>query len=68
MPMQLVFGQDAWLNVMHLANWQYLQDNQQKLIGKNIVQENAKQILHEYKVNGKVMVKNDQQLKYRTNT
>eukprot|EP00957_Ditylum_brightwellii_P001676 129941-Ditylum_brightwellii.AAC.1 len=35
MPMQLVFRQDAMLNVMNLANWQYIQDNQQKLISKN---------------------------------
>eukprot|EP00957_Ditylum_brightwellii_P142175 10832010-Ditylum_brightwellii.AAC.1 len=63
MPMQLVFGQDAMLNIMHLANWLYIQDNQQKLIDKNNLQENAKQIPHEYKANNEVMVKNNQKLK-----
>eukprot|EP00957_Ditylum_brightwellii_P194507 14814837-Ditylum_brightwellii.AAC.1 len=65
-PMQLVFGQDAMLNIAHLSNWWYIQDNQQKFIGKNNVQENAKQIQHEYKVNNKVIVKDDQKLKYMT--
>eukprot|EP00957_Ditylum_brightwellii_P200164 15259257-Ditylum_brightwellii.AAC.1 len=59
MPMQFVFGQDAMLNITHLANWQYIQDNQQKLIIKNNTGENMKQILYEYKVNDEVMVKND---------
>eukprot|EP00957_Ditylum_brightwellii_P127900 9753319-Ditylum_brightwellii.AAC.1 len=52
-PMQLLFGQGAMLNVMHLANWWCIQDNQQKLIRKNSIQENSKQIPHEYKVNNK---------------
>eukprot|EP00957_Ditylum_brightwellii_P156233 11891593-Ditylum_brightwellii.AAC.1 len=34
-PMQLVFGVDVMLNVTHLANRQYIQENQQKTVGKN---------------------------------
>eukprot|EP00957_Ditylum_brightwellii_P182796 13923080-Ditylum_brightwellii.AAC.1 len=65
--MQFVFRRDAILNVMHLANWWYIQKNQQKIISKNNKQENVKWKLHEYQVNNKVMIKNGQKLKYGIN-
>eukprot|EP00957_Ditylum_brightwellii_P010720 812320-Ditylum_brightwellii.AAC.1 len=57
-PIQLVFGRDAMLNVMHLANWCFIQECRQKFI-KNNKQEHAKWRLHKYKINDKVMIKND---------
>eukprot|EP00957_Ditylum_brightwellii_P036150 2738970-Ditylum_brightwellii.AAC.1 len=67
-PIQLVFGRDTMLSIMHLANWQFIQECQQNLIEKNNEQENTKQKPHKYHVDDKVMIKNDQQLKYGTNT
>eukprot|EP00957_Ditylum_brightwellii_P138654 10568673-Ditylum_brightwellii.AAC.1 len=63
-PMQLIFRRDTILNAMHLANWWFIQDHQQNLI-KNNKWENAKQKPHKYHFNDKVMIKNDQKLKYR---
>eukprot|EP00957_Ditylum_brightwellii_P155459 11833317-Ditylum_brightwellii.AAC.1 len=67
-PMQLVFGRDGMLNVMHLANWHYIQEQETHLIKKHNKQENVKCKRHEYHVNDKVMIKNNQKLKYGTNT
>eukprot|EP00957_Ditylum_brightwellii_P146889 11182621-Ditylum_brightwellii.AAC.1 len=66
--MELVFGRDTMLNVMHLANWHVIQEHRQHLTKKNDKQENAKQRLHEYQFNDKVMIKNEQKLQYGTNT
>eukprot|EP00957_Ditylum_brightwellii_P079791 6068175-Ditylum_brightwellii.AAC.1 len=66
-PMQLVFRKDTMLNVTHLANWQYIQQCRQTLIKKNNKQENAKQKLLKYHVNNRIMIKNNQRLKNRTN-
>eukprot|EP00957_Ditylum_brightwellii_P158235 12044849-Ditylum_brightwellii.AAC.1 len=67
-PMQLVFGRDAMLNDMHLVNWCFIQECRQNLIEKNNKQEDAKHRPHEYHINDKVMIKNDQKMKYGTNT
>eukprot|EP00957_Ditylum_brightwellii_P021043 1585572-Ditylum_brightwellii.AAC.1 len=67
-PMQLVFGRDTMFNVMHLANWYFIQEHRQKIIKKNNKQENAKQRPHEYHINDKVMIKSDHESKYGTNT
>eukprot|EP00957_Ditylum_brightwellii_P097011 7387433-Ditylum_brightwellii.AAC.1 len=45
-PMQLVFGRDTMLNVMHLANCWFIQECQQNVIKKNNKKESAKQKLH----------------------
>eukprot|EP00957_Ditylum_brightwellii_P125294 9549968-Ditylum_brightwellii.AAC.1 len=66
-PMQLVFRRDAMLNATHVSNWLFIQEHWQKIIKKNNEQENVKRRLHEYHANDKVMIKNDQKLKYRTN-
>ena len=34
-PMQLVFGQDAILNLSHEANWKLIKLHKQELINKN---------------------------------
>eukprot|EP00957_Ditylum_brightwellii_P078038 5932145-Ditylum_brightwellii.AAC.1 len=66
--MQLVFGSNAIMNVMHLADWQYIQNNCQQLIKRNNEQEDEKWKPHEYHVNNEVMIKKNQKLKYRSNT
>ena len=34
-PGQLVFGRDMILNIKHVANWEYIRQNKQKMIEKN---------------------------------
>eukprot|EP00957_Ditylum_brightwellii_P097443 7421345-Ditylum_brightwellii.AAC.1 len=65
--MQLVFGKDAMLNGVHLANWKFIQEHQQNLIKKNNKQENAKWKPHMHHINDEVMIKNNQKIKYRMN-
>eukprot|EP00957_Ditylum_brightwellii_P208779 15358890-Ditylum_brightwellii.AAC.1 len=65
--MQLVFGRDAMQSITHLVNWHYIQDHPQKIIKKNNKWKNVKWKLHKYHINDKVMIKNNQKLKYRTN-
>ena len=43
-PGQLVFGRDMIFNIKHVANWEFIRDNKQKLIDKNNKAENAKQL------------------------
>ena len=57
-PTQLVFGQDALMNIKFEANWALIKDQKQKLINKNNERENSSRIAHVYKVNDKVWVKN----------
>eukprot|EP00957_Ditylum_brightwellii_P211317 15366036-Ditylum_brightwellii.AAC.1 len=59
-PMQLVSGRDTMLNVMHLANWQFIQEHWQDLMKKNDKQENIKWKSHKHHVNDKIIIKNDQ--------
>ena len=47
-PGQLVFGRDMIFNISHVANWELIHQNKQKLIGKNKKEENSKQIEHAY--------------------
>ena len=65
-PMQLVFGRDAMLNVLHEANWRYIKDRKQKFININNKKENSKRIPHEYKVGEKVLILNESRTKYGT--
>ena len=57
-PTQLVFGQDALMNIKFEADWALIKDQKQKLINKNNERENSSRIAHVYKVNDKVWVKN----------
>ena len=53
---QLVFGQDAILNVGFQANWEYLRLQKLKQIKHNSLRENAKYIPHQYAVGDEVMI------------
>ena len=65
-PGQLVFGRDMIFNVQHIANWEYIRQNKQKLIEKNNKAENAKRIEHSYKVGDPVLVKRGTENKYES--
>ena len=49
-PGQLVFGRDMIFNIKHEANWEYIREQKQQLIVKNIIAENAKLMPHTYSV------------------
>lgn len=66
-PSQLVFNRDAIRNVAFEADWIYIRDRKQRLILKNNDRENASRTLHEYKVNDKVLVKQDPSRKFGDN-
>ena len=62
---QLVFGQDAILNVQFEANWNLIYERKQRIIRKNNEAENAKRILHTNHINDKqVLFKEIEKSKY----
>ena len=63
-PMQLVFGQDAILNISHEANWQLIKQRKQELACKNNIRENKKRVAHVYKPEDLILIKNEQKTKY----
>ena len=64
MPMQLVFGHNVILNIQHQADWHYVKERKERMIKINNQRENAKQIPHTYQVGALVLIKNEQTLKY----
>ena len=55
--MQLVFGRDANLNMAFKADWHRIQQQKQKTINKNKLQENKKHTPHKYKVGDNILIK-----------
>ena len=45
-PMQLVFGQDAILNIKHVSDWEQIQQRKQLQINHNNKHENMRQNNH----------------------
>jgi hypothetical protein len=66
-PSQLVFGQDAILNVQFEANWNLIRERKQRIIKKNNEAKNVKRIPHTYHVNDKVLFKEIEKSKYGSN-
>ena len=56
-PMQLVFGQDAILNIKHVADWEHIWQHKQLQIIHNKKRENMRRNNHQYKVGDKILVK-----------
>ena len=55
-PAQLVFGQDAILNVNFQADWEYLKLQKLKQIKHNNCRENTKCIPYQYAIGDEVMI------------
>ena len=55
--MQLVFGQDAILNINHVTDWEHIRQRKQLWINHNDMLENMQRNNHQYKVGEKVLVK-----------
>ena len=56
-PMQLVFIQDAILNIKHVANWEQIWQHKQEQISCINTRENMHRNNHQYKVGEKNLVK-----------
>ena len=65
-PGQLVFGRDMILNITHVANWELIRQNKQKLIDKNNKLENAKRVEHTNKKGDLVLLRRGTENKYET--
>ena len=63
-PMQLVFGRDAILPILHKVDWKYIKEKKQRLINLNNKRKNKKRIPHTYQVNDKVLLKRKKRLKH----
>ena len=55
-PMQLVFGQDAILNIKHVADWEHIRQRKQFQINHNNKRENMQRNNHQYKTGDKILV------------
>ena len=55
--MQLVFGQDASLNIKHVADWEHIWQRKQLKINHNNKRKNMHQNNHQYKVGEKILVR-----------
>jgi transposase InsO family protein len=65
-PGQLVFGRDMIFNISHVANWELIRQNKQKLIDRNNKFENAKRVEHTYKTGDLVLLKRGTENKYES--
>jgi len=63
-PSQLVFGQDAITNIRFEADWNLICQRKQEMIQQNNIKENNKRVEHEYQVNNKILVRNDNLAKF----
>ena len=62
--MQLVFGRDSLLNLIHVADWEFIRDRKQQIIKNNNQRENASRLDHTYQVGDMVLIKAEQRTKY----
>ena len=67
-PIQLVFGQDAILNLLHKENWQLIKLCKQELMNRNNKKENKKCVDYMYTLGKLVLVKNKQTTKFGKDT
>ena len=53
--MQIVFGQDAILNITHVADWEHIRQHKQLQNNRNNKRENMRRNNHRYKVGDKIL-------------
>ena len=63
-PMQLVFCQDAILNIKHVSNWEHIWQRKKMLINHNNKRENMRRNNHQYKVGDKILAKRKKNSKH----
>ena len=57
LPMQLVFGRDAILNITHITDWEHIRQRKQARINENNRRENLSRRAHNYSIGDKILVK-----------
>ena len=62
--MQLVFGQDAILNIKHVSDLEHIRQHKQLQINHNNRRENMRRNNHQYKVGDKILVKHKEKSKH----
>ena len=62
--MQLVFGQDAILNIKHVSYWEHIWRLKQLRINHNNKQEIMRRNNHQYKIGDKILVKRKKNSKH----
>ena len=63
--MQIVFDQDAILNIKHVADWEHIRQHKQLWINHNNKHENMRQNNHQYKVGDEIPVKRKKNSKHK---
>ena len=63
-PMQLVFGQDAILNIKHVADWEHIRQHKKLKINHNNKREIMRRNNHQYKVGDKILAKRKKNSKH----
>jgi hypothetical protein len=56
-PMQLVFGQDAILNITHMTDWEHIRQRKQARIDENNRRKNLSRRAHDCSIGDKMLVK-----------
>ena len=56
-PMQIIFVQDATLNINHVADWEHIRQHKQEQINCNNKRKNMRFNNHQYKVGDKIIFK-----------
>jgi hypothetical protein len=57
LPMQLVFGRDAILNITHITDWEHIRQRKQARIDENNRRENLSRRAHNCSIGDKILVK-----------
>ena len=63
--MHIVFGQDAILNIKHVANWEHIWQHKQLQINHINKRENMRWNKHQYKVGDKILVKRKKNTRHK---
>ena len=64
-PMHIVFGQDAILNIKHVANWEHIRQHKQLQINHINKRKNMRWNKHQYKVGDKILVKRKKNTRHK---
>ena len=64
-PTQIVFGQDAILNMKHVTDWEHIWQHKQERIIFNNKRKNMRRNNHQYKVGDKILFKHKKHSKHK---
>ena len=64
-PIQILFGQDSILNIIHVADWEHIWQRKQERINRNNKRKNMRRNNHQYKVGDNILVKRKKNSKHK---